>query len=157
MFTELPSPLLAAKGVEKLDISCNRLVALGPEIVAFTSLRVLRISMNFVPELPAELFALPALTELSAEHCEIASFNLPARVRVSPLEKLELDNNRLSSLPANIGLLAPTLISLSVVGNDLSELPSTISMLQNLGELWASNNRITKGSFPLLSLIPDTI
>ena len=57
------------------------------------------------------------------------------------LKKLYLNNNKLSLLPPEIGLLR-NLVHLDVSGNDLRELPAELGMLVNLKELWAFNNHL---------------
>ena len=67
------------------------------------------------------------------------------------LDVLELDNNQLSSLPAEIGNLI-NLLQLHLSNNQLRSLPAGIGKLVNLNELNIFNNELSSLPFEIISI-----
>lgn len=72
-----------------------------------------------IRSIPPALVQLPKLTGLSLSGNAVTQFPVPS----SPLERLELQNNQLTTLPAEVGQLT-TLRNLAIYKNPLESLPS---------------------------------
>jgi leucine-rich repeat protein SHOC2 len=92
-------------------------------------------------EVPAELGALTALTELYLIRNQLTS--LPAELgALTALTRLSLYGNQLTSLPAELGALT-ALTSLNLYGNQLTSLPAELGALTALRWLNLSMNQLT--------------
>lgn len=68
------------------------------------------------------------------------------------LQKLDLSNNHLQSLPSRIGCLA-SVTCLILDGNQVEQLPSEVGSLKNLKVLSLKNNSILKHAFFVYTLL----
>ncbi len=93
-------------------------------------------SNRITPSSLAYIGQLPSLTELKLENNQLTELSGIGRLT-------NLDNNRLSKIPTEIGNLV-NLGTLSLSNNWLTELPAEISLLSKLAVLYLSNNLLTK-------------
>ena len=90
---------------------------------------------------PAEIGQLRSLERLYLNDNKLTS--LPAEIgQLTSLEKLWLDDNQLTSVPAEIGQLT-SLEKLYLRGNQLTSLPAEIGQLTSLKLLWLCRNQLT--------------
>ncbi|MCY3660693.1 MAG: leucine-rich repeat domain-containing protein, partial [Caldilineaceae bacterium] len=158
--TTLPPELGRLRRLEFLDVQDNQLTSLPP-LAGFDQLYYLDLSDNRLTSLPTGLAQLVHLKELDMSDNRIAAlppgsftrpFRLPsgatsplqqkilqmARQRgaltVTPLTRLDLSGNRLTSLPSELGRLRPNLLDLS--DNRLTSLPPELGQLQPPAHPW---------------------
>ncbi|KAL6057314.1 Myotubularin-like phosphatase domain [Balamuthia mandrillaris] len=176
--TSIPSSALSnMKSLEHLDLRFNRLSSIPPEIALLTNLRILLLDHNDLESLPKRIFALKKLTQLTLSQNPIEEkdlclmsiyeqinhpalhlsglkmFTLPeefflAVAESKTIDTINLSNNKLTSLPPEIGSLT-SITSLDVSNNNLNGLPWQLGDLTNLKTLNLSGN-------PLV-LIPDEV
>jgi Leucine-rich repeat (LRR) protein len=121
----------------KLLSVCNAKLKELPRKVLGVELRSLDCSRNQLEGLPDDWRALTTLSKLFiSENC-IGIVNVSIN-RLTQLEELILDHNRLASLPE--GLSLPSLRLLDVSYNQLETLPDTLGSLPYLTEIAASYN-----------------
>ena len=125
---------LSAKGIDSAA-GFERLVAKYP------NLKRLRLDINYLTSLPAEIGKLTNLTELDLDNNELTS--LPAEIgKLTNLTRLDLLDNKLASLPKEIGKLTKlTMLDLRV--NQLGSLPAAIGQLTELTWLDLAYNKLT--------------
>ena len=107
---------------------------------------VLEVSLQGAGDLTSEvllqLHALPSLKLLDLGGCGLTSLPNGFFAGLSEhLEVLNLAENRLEALPADIGALA-NLVRLGLKGNRLTALPDSIGSLTALKELYLTDNRL---------------
>ncbi|KAI9594591.1 hypothetical protein BDF19DRAFT_343210, partial [Syncephalis fuscata] len=87
-----------------LQLCCNQLRSLPPEIGHLTGLRTLDLSGNQLRRLPETIGHLTQLTVLRVSRNRLQA--LPRSIgRLERLERLAIDRNRLTQLPSEIGQL----------------------------------------------------
>ncbi|CAL8998930.1 unnamed protein product [Prunus brigantina] len=108
------------------------------------SARVIELSNNAIPVVPAKIGCLSSLQKLflSANDILDNSINWEALVSLKFLTVLSLDQNHLTTLPPALGLLT-SLKQFHVANNKLSSLPNEIGLLTKLEVLKVNNNRIS--------------
>lgn len=102
-----------------LDLSKNRICALPNSLSQFSLLTSLRLRANALVNIPEGIF-----------------------VGLQALQDLDLVDNQLESLPADLGS-AQSLERVLLTGNFLTTLPASITTLSNLRELVVAENRLT--------------
>jgi leucine-rich repeat protein SHOC2 len=109
------------QALESLDVSSNKLAQIPSEIGLCKALSVLLISHNLLTELPMEIFKLVRLSRLSVDNnrIRVLSPNIGALTR---LRELQLACNCLTTLPMEIGYLVK-LELFSIHGNPSIILP----------------------------------
>jgi len=129
------------RGLEQLDLSCNRLHSIPESIADMKQLRVLAMSKNKISELPKSAGRLELL-----EVCKLRnnSFKaLPEGIhRMQSLKILDLQDNLLTDLPKDIGSIS-LLRELNICGNQIKNFPESIAELKSLRRLNACNNKLT--------------
>ena len=139
-----------ADTLEELDLSRNRLTTLPPRMVELRKLKRLFCSGNPFERVPEVLGQLPALEMIGFKSC--ALINVPAASLPPRLRWLILTDNRLTSLPEELGNCT-RLQKVALAGNRLTSLPSSFSNLTSLELLRISANRFHE--FPkVLSGLP---
>ena len=89
------------KNLQLLDLDCNELTHLPPEIGLLTNLQELDLGGNKLTSLPPDIGQLTNLQHLGLTYNELTS--LPSEIRMlTNLQTLFLINNRLKSLPREI-------------------------------------------------------
>lgn len=138
-FTELPNEICEFFLLERLDCYHNVMRAIPESIITLQTLNYLNLSRNQLTTIPPSLCQLP-LQVLILSNNRLVS--IPEEIgHMHCLSNLDISCNELSILPPQIGDL-DSLKSLNIRRNQLVELPSEVCELQ-LIKLNISANRIT--------------
>uniref|UniRef100_A0A8B9QJI5 Leucine rich repeats and calponin homology domain containing 1 n=1 Tax=Apteryx owenii TaxID=8824 RepID=A0A8B9QJI5_APTOW len=116
----------------RADLSKNRLTEVPMELCHFVSLETLNLYHNCIKIIPDAIVNLQMLTYLNLSRNQLSS--LPACLCGLPLKVLIASNNKLGSLPEEIGQLKQ-LMELDVSCNEITALPQQIGQLKSLKEL----------------------
>uniref|UniRef100_UPI00358F054D leucine-rich repeat and calponin homology domain-containing protein 1-like isoform X2 n=1 Tax=Myxine glutinosa TaxID=7769 RepID=UPI00358F054D len=140
--------------VTDADLSKNRLVEIPIELCQLVALESLQLYHNAIRSVPPSIHALHALFYLNISRNQLSS--LPVQLCRLPLRVLVLGNNKIGSLPPEIGDLK-NLHELDVSCNELQELPPQLGNLVLLRELNVRRNRLEQlpeeiSELPLVSL-----
>uniref|UniRef100_A0A2R8ND93 Leucine rich repeats and calponin homology domain containing 1 n=1 Tax=Callithrix jacchus TaxID=9483 RepID=A0A2R8ND93_CALJA len=119
------------------DLSKNRLVEVPMELCHFVSLEILNLYHNCIRVIPEAIVNLQMLTYLNLSRNQLST--LPACLCGLPLKVLIASNNKLGSLPEEIGQLKQ-LMELDVSCNEITALPQQIGQLKALRELNVRRN-----------------
>ncbi|KAG5204059.1 hypothetical protein JEQ12_002035 [Ovis aries] len=120
-----------------IDLSKNRLVEVPMELCHFVSLEILNLYHNCIRVIPEAIINLQMLTYLNLSRNQLSA--LPACLCGLPLKVLIASNNKLGSLPEEIGQLKQ-LMELDVSCNEITALPQQIGQLKSLRELNVRRN-----------------
>jgi Leucine-rich repeat (LRR) protein len=134
--------------LRNLNLSFNALSTLPDGLGALVKLQELNFKSNALGSLPAAMGNLTELVILNGEGNALQWLPAGCGEHWGSLEVLRLSHNRLSSLPATLGLLR-SLRSLQLSNNCLAALPLELGALTTLRELDVSWNQ--------LSSIPDEL
>ncbi|XP_050826201.1 leucine-rich repeat and calponin homology domain-containing protein 1 isoform X2 [Serinus canaria] len=121
----------------RADLSKNRLTEVPTELCHFVSLESLNLYHNCIKVIPDAIVNLQMLTYLNLSRNQLSS--LPACLCGLPLKVLIASNNKLGSLPEEIGQLKQ-LMELDVSCNEITALPQQIGQLKSLKELNVRRN-----------------
>ncbi|NWU66585.1 LRCH1 protein, partial [Pterocles burchelli] len=121
----------------RADLSKNRLTEVPTELCHFVSLETLNLYHNCIKIIPDAIVNLQMLTYLNLSRNQLSS--LPACLCGLPLKVLIASNNKLGSLPEEIGQLKQ-LMELDVSCNEITSLPQQIGQLKSLKELNVRRN-----------------
>eukprot|EP00435_Cladocopium_sp_Y103_P052465 s782_g16.t1 len=144
--TQLMPMLASLQGLQELDLSRNGLNHLGIwQGVSAPSLTFLDLSSNGITEMSGIcdlLDACPKLQELRLRQCGLSSIDILTDLRKSHrLQTLDLEENRLSSLPTEMVEALPNLKTLLLANNDLrSSLPSEFGHWESLQVVTLTGN-----------------
>ncbi|XP_051254915.1 DISP complex protein LRCH3 [Dicentrarchus labrax] len=125
----------------RADLSRNRLSELPLEVCVFVSLESLNLYQNCLRSLPDSLLNLQALTYLNLSRNQLSV--LPVVVCSLPLKVLIACNNKLVSLPEELGQLRH-LTELDVSCNEIQTLPSQVGQLETLRDLNIRRNHLVR-------------
>ncbi|KAM4742153.1 DISP complex protein LRCH3 isoform 5-T5 [Anableps anableps] len=125
----------------RADLSRNRLSELPLEVSHFVSLEYLNLYQNCLRSLPDGLVNLQALTHLNLSRNQLSV--LPAVVCSLPLKVLIASNNKLVSLPEELGQLRQ-LTELDVSCNEIRTLPAQVGQLEALRDLNIRRNHLVR-------------
>uniref|UniRef100_A0A672ZA48 Leucine-rich repeats and calponin homology (CH) domain containing 3 n=1 Tax=Sphaeramia orbicularis TaxID=375764 RepID=A0A672ZA48_9TELE len=134
----------------RADLSRNRLSELPLDVCVFVSLESLNLYQNCLRTLPDSLLNLQALTYLNLSRNQLSV--LPPVVCSLPLKVLIACNNKLVSLPEELGQLRH-LTELDVSCNEIQTLPSQVGQLEALRDLNIRRNHLVRLP-PELSELP---
>ncbi|XP_037533663.1 DISP complex protein LRCH3-like [Nematolebias whitei] len=123
----------------RADLSRNRLSELPLEVCVFVSLEYLNLYQNCLRSLPDSLLNLQALTYLNLSRNQLSV--LPPVLCSLPLKVLVASNNKLVSLPEELGQLR-LLTELDVSCNEIQTLPSHVGQLEALRDLNIRRNHL---------------
>uniref|UniRef100_H3A7A6 Leucine rich repeats and calponin homology domain containing 3 n=1 Tax=Latimeria chalumnae TaxID=7897 RepID=H3A7A6_LATCH len=123
------------------DLSRNRLSEVPAEVCQFVSLESLNLYQNCIRYIPEAVLNLQALTFLNVSRNQLSV--LPAHVCSLPLKVLIASNNKLVSLPEEIGHLRH-LTELDVSCNEIQMLPPQIGSLESLRDLNVRRNQLVR-------------
>ncbi|XP_030056361.1 leucine-rich repeat and calponin homology domain-containing protein 1 [Microcaecilia unicolor] len=114
------------------DLSKNRLTEVPMEVCHFVSLEALNLYHNCVKIIPDTVANLQMLTFLNLSRNQLSC--LPACLCGLPLRVLICSNNKLGSLPEEIGQLQQ-LMELDISCNEITALPQQVGLLKSLRDL----------------------
>ncbi|CAF0893967.1 unnamed protein product [Adineta ricciae] len=130
--------------LRELDLHGNQLKSLPDEVGHLKFIEVCNLSNNHFEDLPLILGSLPRLTKLLAFNNHLG--NLSSSLvfsKLSNLRILNLNNNSITQLPADIGCLI-NLEIFTIEHNQLLELPREIGLCTHLVELHLGFNSLTR-------------
>ncbi|XP_034404372.1 DISP complex protein LRCH3 isoform X2 [Cyclopterus lumpus] len=125
----------------RADMSRNRLSELPLDVCLFVSLESLNLYQNCLRSLPETLLNLQALTYLNLSRNQLTV--LPVVVCSLPLKVLIACNNKLVSLPEEVGQLRH-LTELDVSCNEIQTLPCQVGQLEALRDLNIRRNHLVR-------------
>ncbi|XP_020809135.1 leucine-rich repeat and calponin homology domain-containing protein 1 isoform X2 [Drosophila serrata] len=122
------------------DLSRNRFCELPEEVTTFAFLETLLLYHNTIRSIPESVKQLSSLTYLDLRSNQLSS--LPREICFLPLQVLLVSNNRLSTLPDEMGRLDQTLTDLDASYNQLANLPVRLGELRSLRSLSLRSNHL---------------
>ncbi|XP_045358346.1 DISP complex protein LRCH3 isoform X8 [Leopardus geoffroyi] len=125
----------------RADLSRNRLSEIPIEACHFVSLENLNLYQNCIRYIPEAILNLQALTFLNISRNQLST--LPVHLCNLPLKVLIASNNKLVSLPEEIGHLRH-LTELDVSCNEIQTIPSQIGNLEALRDLNVRRNHLLR-------------
>ncbi|XP_058411967.1 DISP complex protein LRCH3 isoform X10 [Diceros bicornis minor] len=125
----------------RADLSRNRLSEIPIEACHFVSLENLNLYQNCIRYIPEAILNLQALTYLNISRNQLST--LPVHLCNLPLKVLIASNNKLVSLPEEIGHLRH-LTELDVSCNEIQTVPSQIGNLEALRDLNVRRNHLVR-------------
>ncbi|TFK15311.1 zinc finger protein ZIC 3 [Platysternon megacephalum] len=136
------------------DLSKNRFTEIPPDVWLFAPLETLNLYHNCIKSIPEAIKNLQMLTYLNISRNLLAT--LPKYLFDLPLKVLVVSNNKLVSIPEEIGKLRD-LMELDISCNEIQVLPQQIGKLQSLRELNIRRNNLhvlpdELGDLPLVKL-----
>ncbi|XP_066182016.1 DISP complex protein LRCH3 isoform X3 [Sylvia atricapilla] len=123
------------------DLSRNRLSELPAEACHFVSLETLNLYQNCIRYIPEAVLNLQSLTFLNISRNQLST--LPVHLCSLPLKVLIASNNKLVSIPEEIGLLRQ-LTELDVSCNEIQTIPPQIGNLESLRDLNVRRNNLVR-------------
>ncbi|KAI6063035.1 Leucine-rich repeat and calponin-like proteiny domain-containing protein 3 [Aix galericulata] len=124
-----------------LDLSRNRLSELPAEACHFVSLESLNVYQNCIRYIPEAVLNLQSLTFLNISRNQLST--LPVHLCSLPLKVLIASNNKLVSIPEEIGQLRQ-LTELDVSCNEIQTIPPQIGNLESLRDLNVRRNHLVR-------------
>nr|XP_039247944.1 protein artichoke-like [Styela clava] len=139
-----PGNILWFPMLEYLDIAKNEISGTGLSSIRFKKLKTLKLSGNPIDAIGGNAFrGIPEVENIFASSCGITGIDDEAFSSLSRLKKLELQNNKLSTLPKfskNFNLE-----EINVNNNKIFALaPLTLSSLRSLKKLSMANNSLSE-------------
>ncbi|XP_048718980.1 leucine-rich repeat and calponin homology domain-containing protein 2 isoform X6 [Caretta caretta] len=136
------------------DLSKNRFTEIPSDVWLFAPLETLNFYHNCIKSIPEAIKNLQMLTYLNISRNLLAT--LPKYLFDLPLKVLVVSNNKLVSIPEEIGKLRD-LMELDISCNEIQVLPQQIGKLQSLRELNIRRNNLhvlpdELGDLPLVKL-----
>uniref|UniRef100_A0A673T171 Leucine rich repeats and calponin homology domain containing 3 n=1 Tax=Suricata suricatta TaxID=37032 RepID=A0A673T171_SURSU len=125
----------------RADLSRNRLSEIPIEACHFISLENLNLYQNCIRYIPEAILNLQALTFLNISRNQLST--LPVHLCNLPLKVLIASNNKLVSLPEEIGHLRH-LTELDVSCNEIQTIPSQVGNLEALRDLNVRRNHLVR-------------
>ncbi|XP_072201031.1 DISP complex protein LRCH3 isoform X10 [Excalfactoria chinensis] len=123
----------------RADLSRNRLSELPAEACHFVSLESLNLYQNCIRYIPEAVLNLQSLTFLNISRNQLST--LPVHLCSLPLKVLIASNNKLVSIPEEIGQLRQ-LTELDVSCNEIQTIPPQIGNLESLRDLNVRRNHL---------------
>ncbi|OXB75654.1 UNVERIFIED_CONTAM: hypothetical protein H355_001298 [Colinus virginianus] len=125
----------------RADLSRNRLSELPAEACHFVSLESLNLYQNCIRYIPEAVLNLQSLTFLNISRNQLST--LPVHLCSLPLKVLIASNNKLVSIPEEIGQLRQ-LTELDVSCNEIQTIPPQIGNLESLRDLNVRRNHLVR-------------
>lgn len=141
---EIPEEIKQLESLTTLVLHSNELTSIPGCIKSLFKLKVIDVSRNQLGNLPEELSSLPQLTTANFGCNLIVS--LPSQIANIKLASLDLSNNQLQTFPNVCYADLVHLAEIKVNGNEIKEIPASISLLPSLKLLDASDNHIASKS-----------
>ncbi|KAE9248380.1 hypothetical protein PF004_g3885 [Phytophthora fragariae] len=137
--TELPTSFGALRNMQNLDLKKNRLESTGDALAGLSRLKFLDLRQN-------RLVVFPELPDGAVLHQIFLGYNMLSAIDETSILRikdsatvLDMRDNKLASLPANIACLY-RLKTLDVANNDLSDLPPGLGYLKHLNHFIVDGN-----------------
>ncbi|WP_372371154.1 leucine-rich repeat domain-containing protein [Candidatus Uabimicrobium sp. HlEnr_7] len=156
--TSLPTSIARLRKLKKLNLGNNKLTKIPEEITELVELQVLNLASNEICEIPEQSIqqlhrldlANNKLTQITIDFPHMTSLNIAnnnienisQEILCSKMQKLNLSDNKLATLPKRI-FENGSLKELLVNNNQLSEIPCTKKLWQ-LNRLELRNNLLQK-------------
>ncbi|XP_029471267.1 leucine-rich repeat and calponin homology domain-containing protein 3 isoform X2 [Rhinatrema bivittatum] len=121
------------------DLSRNRLTEIPVEVCHYISLEILNLYQNCMRNIPETILNLQALTFLNISRNQLST--LPVHMCSLPLKILIASNNKLVSLPEEIGHLRQ-LTELDVSCNEIQTIPPQVGNLESLRDFNVRRNHL---------------
>ncbi|MCZ4371166.1 leucine-rich repeat-containing protein kinase family protein [Vibrio diazotrophicus] len=138
--TEFPREIFSLSDtLEILDLTGNQLSSLPDDLEQLINLKVIFCSQNQFTQLPEVLGRCNSLSMVGFKSNQIA--DVPAASLPAQLRWLILTDNRVQSLPENIGQCS-RLQKLMLAGNQLSSLPESLALCHRLELIRMSANKL---------------
>ncbi|KYN01687.1 PREDICTED: leucine-rich repeat-containing protein 47-like [Cyphomyrmex costatus] len=144
---EMPDEIEKLVNLATLVLHSNEIAALPCAIAKLAKLKVLDCSMNKLTSLPRELGDHPNLSTINLASNLLR--DVPSLALCTKLSILDLSNNRLEAFPDVCHTELVHLSEIHVNGNQITEIPITISRLQGLKALNIADN--------LISVVPSEL
>lgn len=138
---EVPDEIEKLANLATLVLHSNEIVTLPCAIAKLAKLKVLDCSMNKLTSLPRELGDHPHLSTINLASNLLR--DVPSLTLCTKLSSLELSNNRLEAFPDVCHTELVHLFEIYVNGNQITEIPITVSRLQGLKILNIADNLIS--------------
>lgn len=138
----LNDPFAGLINLETLNLSGNLFSSISPEIQDLPKLTNLDCSSNIFTSFPPEIQKLPALLSLDLSNNQIKSFPIINPKKPLLLTHLYLAGNQLVNIPFSISVFL-NLSTLDLGNNQLTSLPPTIGLLSELSKLDLRENLLT--------------
>ena len=139
--TEIESYIGDLVNLKDLDLSCNELVKIAPQIEKCTKIKTLSLAQNQLDYIPRNVFRI-----LELESLDVSNNNLidlpPALSYCQSIKELNISQNRLQCLPNDIGNLM-VLERLDANTNLLRALPPSIKHCEHLIWIDLNNNKLS--------------
>ncbi|XP_005362386.1 leucine-rich repeat-containing protein 69 [Microtus ochrogaster] len=139
--TRMPSALEKLPGLRILNLQNNLIHEVCPELRTLTKLTLLNLGNNLFEEIPEEMKYLTSLKKLHLFGNRICSIATGVCDGLQELVLLNLNDNRLKSLPQEVGRLR-NLTYLSINHNQLTGIPTELCSIQSLSELHLNYNQL---------------
>ncbi|CAF3694475.1 unnamed protein product [Rotaria sordida] len=139
--TTFPESILTLKSLEKLVMTSNQLSTLPLTLSTdLPNLRILNLVNN---KLQGNIFQPPLVyvRELYLSNNSLTSIDGIGKHK--SLQRLELDYNRISSIPLEIMKLSPTLMRMTITYNPLNHIPFAMTNMRSLNTFYAAYNNIS--------------
>ncbi|KAM4696139.1 leucine-rich repeat and calponin homology domain-containing protein 2 [Rhinophrynus dorsalis] len=130
----------------RADLSKNRFTEIPPDVCLFVPLETLNLYHNCIKFIPETIKNLQMLTYLNISRNLLST--LPKYLFDLPLKVLVVSNNKLVSIPEEVGRLKH-LMELDVSCNEIQVLPQQVGKLHSLRELNVRRNN--------LQVLPDDL
>ncbi|KAH3759295.1 dynamin family protein [Pelomyxa schiedti] len=126
-----------------LDLSCNRLTRIPPNIQGLTHLKTLNLFHNFIVAVDPALFSIASLQSLNLGSNQIRE--IPSEIgNLSSLTELDISNNNITRLPVELVKLGE-IKTLSLLNNPW-ECPSQSICMQGTEEIFKELRRLASAT-----------
>ncbi|XP_018572838.1 leucine-rich repeat-containing protein 47-like [Anoplophora glabripennis] len=136
----IPDEIAKLTNLQTLLLHSNKLEEINESLCRLDKLKTLDLSRNAIKVLPDTLANLLHLVTLNISGNKLENF--PALSKNSKLSVLDLSNNKLKSFPQICSEELANLSELKLHGNEIEEIPNTISSLPALKLFDISSNKI---------------
>lgn len=143
-------------GGKVVDLSGQSITKVGPEIYNNTKTTDLILTNNLLTSLPSEMGKMENLVVLKIDKNKLEG-SLIGEIRKMPLRVLDVSDNSMTGMPAEIGQLNK-LETLDYSNNNIDTLPNEVKNLTQLKEFNLTGNPISASRIEQLrSELPNTV